>query len=83
MMTRTIPNSNPCAQAGRLTLQATVIAGLLGVAVSTALLLGADNALALMGTDPAADELHETAKQYLSVRWGGLGSWLGLELEQG
>jgi len=56
------------AQAGRLTLQATVIAALLGVAVSAALLFGADGALALMGTDPAAGELHDAAKQYLTVR---------------
>ena len=49
-------------------MQATVIAGLLGVSVSAALLLGADTALALMGTDPSASELHDMAKQYLSIR---------------
>ncbi len=51
-----------------MTLQAIVIASLLGVGVSAALLLGADNALALMGADPSSGDLHELAKQYLSVR---------------
>ena len=51
-----------------MTLQATVIASVLGVSVSVALLLGADSALALMGADSSAGDLHELARQYLSVR---------------
>ncbi len=51
-----------------MTLQATVIASLLGIGVSVALLFGADTALALMGADASSGDLHEFAKQYLSVR---------------
>ena len=55
-------------QAGRVTLQALVIAALLGTGVCGALLLGADSALVLMGADAGNGQLHSLAKEYLLIR---------------
>lgn len=62
-----------------MTLQALVLAVLLGTGVCGALLLGADGALALMGADASTGELHSLAKEYLLVRCVHLAALHNLE----
>jgi MATE family multidrug resistance protein len=55
--------------AGKVTLQALVLGGGLGGALTVALTVGADGALALMGASPdAGGEMYSLAKEFLLIR---------------
>lgn len=55
-------------QAGRVTLQALVIAAVLGTGVAGALVWGAEPALTAMGADAASGQLHDLSRDYLVIR---------------
>lgn len=58
-----------CLQAGRVTLQAIAVAGLLGTVVALALIWGAEPALTAMGADATSGPLHDLSLDYLRIRW--------------
>ncbi len=57
-----------CLQAGRVTLQALAVAGLLGTAVALALIWGAEPALTTLGADATSGPLHDLSLDYLRIR---------------
>ena len=65
----TIPATRGTLQAGRVTLQALALSGVLGTGVALLLTLGAEPALALMGADPSSGALHHLSRDYLVIRW--------------
>ena len=57
-----------CLQAGRVTLQALAVAGLLGTVVALALIWGAEPALSALGADASSGPLHDLSLDYLRIR---------------
>ena len=57
-----------CLQAGRVTLQALAVAGVLGTVVAVALIWGAEPALTALGADATSGPLHDLSLDYLRIR---------------
>lgn len=55
-------------RAGKVTSQALVLAGGLGVGLAAALIAGSDGALSLMGAGPETGSLHQLASDFLWIR---------------
>ena len=61
-------------RAGKVTLQALALSGVLGGVLAGGLVVWAEPALALMGAGPETGSVHDLALQFLLIRWV---AWLG------